>query len=429
MRMDSFLHIIRSPWTVWVGRRYLSSKKSSRFLSFITFISVLGVSLGVCSIIVVLSVMDGFEGELKKRLMASDLHILIEPTRSVSGFDQGRVSVNALQENSVFEELKNEGKLLSLTSVLATEVILRSGRKVSGARVKGITQERLDRLGETVIERADPHLLKEWTHGEEVTLPGIYVGQEMAYQLGWIPGDRVTLISPTETQGPLSAIPRMKRFVIEGVYHSGMPDQEMESVFTLRSNVESFIRKRNVLTSWEIMVQDFDEAPEIARRLRLKLPNYRVKDWMEMNANLFASLKLERLAMFIMLTFIIVVASFNIVTTLTLMVLEKKKEIGILKAMGAHASQISAIFISEGLWIGFTGVFLGMGFALLLSLGLDRWEWVQLPDIYYDRNLPVSFDGSYYLLVGVATAIIVLLACLYPAKRAASLPPIDGLRG
>ena len=188
------------------------------------------------------------------------------------------------------------------------------------------------------------------------------MGQELAYEMGLIPGDQVTLISPTETEGPLDSVPRLKKYFIEGVYHSGLPDQELHTVFAADSAVRSFLRRADVMSEWEIAVKDFDQAPALASKIRELAPQFRVQDWAQLNSHLFASLKLERVAMFVILAFIVIVASFNIVTTLTLMVLEKKREISILKAMGARHGQVAAIFLAEGMLIGGIGV--GGGIAL-----------------------------------------------------------------
>lgn len=421
----------KSPWTTWVGLRYLKSKKNSRFLSFITLLSVGGVALGVTAMIVVLSVMDGFEAELKKRLMSSDLHILVTPTKAVSGFDGGFVSKEALDANKIYAALK-EGEggrdLEAFWPVVSAEAIFKTGRKVTGVVVKGITEERLTKLRRQVTESAEPQLLVQHEGGESSRFPGIYVGQELAYTLGVIPGDSVTLISPTETEGPMGGVPRLKRYLVEGVYHSGLPEEELHTVFAAEGAVRSFLRKQDVVTQWEITVKDFERAPELARRLRGLAPGFKIQDWVQLNAHLFASLRLERVAMFVILAFIVVVASFNIVTTLTLMVLEKKKEISILKAMGARSSQIAAVFLSEGLLIGALGVGGGTGLGFLLCSILRRYEFITLPEIYYDRTLPVTFNGAYYLGVAAAAAVIVLVACLYPSKRASRLNPLDGIR-
>lgn len=417
-----------SPWTRWVGTRYLKSKKNSRFLSFITFLSVLGVGVGVTAMIVVLSVMDGFEAEIKKRLMSTDLHILVKPTTLVQGFENGFAPKTALDQAQVAEKMKADHRVSSFWPIVSTEAIFRSGRKVTGVVLKGVTSERMVRLKSKITESADPQLLVQRDGADVLRLPGVFVGQELAYEMGLIPGDRVTLISPTETEGPVEGVPRLKKFVVEGIYHSGLPEQELHTVFAEDSSVRSFLRRSDVISEWEVTMHDFERAPEIAKEIRQMAPNFKIQDWVELNSHLFASLRLERMAMFVILAFIIVVASFNIVTTLTLMVLEKKKEISILKAMGARHSQVAAIFLSEGLLIGGLGIVGGTLLGFFLCSILRRYEFITLPDIYYDRTLPVTFNSGYYLGVALCAWFIVLAACLYPSRRAARLNPLDGIR-
>jgi lipoprotein-releasing system permease protein len=421
-------HLWQSPWTSWVGLRYLKSKKNSRFLSFITLLSILGVMVGVTAMIVVLSVMDGFEAELKKRLMSSDLHVLITPTQRVDGFDAGFVPKTALNPTGVAERLKGEKDVVSFWPIVSTEAILKSGRKVTGVVFKGITPERMERLKAQLTETADQQMLVTRDGAGTTRLQGVFIGQELAYEMGVIPGDQLTFISPTETEGPLESVPRLKRYVVEGVYHSGLPEQELHTVFAPEGAVRSFLRRQDAVSQWEITVKDFEKAPAIAKKVRALAPQFKVQDWVELNTHLFASLRLERVSMFVILAFIIIVASFNIVTTLTLMVLEKKREISILKAMGARHGQVAAIFLAEGILIGGVGVGGGIGLGGLLCSILKRYEFIQLPDIYYDRTLPVTFDPRYYVGVAACALLIVLAACLYPSRRAARLNPLDGIR-
>ena len=422
-------HLWTSPWTVWVGFRYLRSKKNSNFLSFITFISMFGVMVGVTALIVVLSVMDGFESELKKRLMASDLHVLITPKMEVAGYDQGFVPARAFEAGGLIDKLKADSRVDGAWPLVSTEVILKSGRKVTGVVLKGANTERLDRLRKQVSEMAEPQMLVKKEKGETLRFPGVFVGQELAYEMGLIPGDFVTLISPTETEGPMSTVPRLKRFVVEGIYRSGMPEQEMHTVFAVEQSVRAFLRRADAVSQWEITLKSFDDAVALASELRPLLSDFRVLDWVQMNAHLFAALKLERLAMFVILAFIVVVASFNIITTLTLMVLEKKKEIAVLKTMGADSNQVGAIFLAEGFLIGGVGVLGGLGLGFLLCVALKRWEFIQLPeDVYVDRTLPVNIRPDYYLVIAAAALVIVVAACLYPSKRASKLTPLDGIR-
>jgi len=421
-------HLWQSPWTGWVGLRYLKSKKNSRFLSFITLLSVFGVGLGVTSMIVVLSVMDGFEAELKKRLVSTELHILITPSPQVPGFDAGFVPKSSLDPAQILPQVEAKDQVESFWPVIATEVILKTGRQVSGVVVKGITPERMTKLKPQIVEAADPQMLVQHQGAETIHLPGLFIGQELAYQIGLIPGDQVSLISPTEMEGPMQSVPRIKRFVVEGVYRSGVPEQELHTVFAQASAVRSFLRKSDAVSQWEITVANFDRAAKTANSLRTLLPNFKVQDWNQLNGHLFASLRLERIAMFIILAFIVIVASFNIVTTLTLMVLEKKREIAIMKAMGARHGQVAAVFLSEGILIGSLGVFGGLLLGFGLCSVLRRYEFIQLPEIYYDRTLPVTFDWRYYAGIAVCAILIVLFACLYPSRRAARLNPLDGIR-
>ena len=379
--------------------------------------------------IVVLSVMDGFEVELKKHLMSADLHILIQPTSEVAGFDNGFVPQSALDPVALREKIKDKEQVDAFWPVLSTEVILKTGNKVTGVVLKGVTPDRLERLKTQITENAEPNLLvQEDDEGKMIHLPGIFVGQELAYESGIIPGDEVTLISPTETEGPLDAVPRLKKYVVEGVYHSGTPEQELNTVFTTMGAVRSFLRKNDVISQWEVTAKNFDDATKIAHEIKELEPNLKVMDWVQMNSHLFASLRLERISMFIILAFIIVVASFNIVTTLTLMVLEKKKEISILKAMGARHREVASVFLSEGAFIGGIGVGSGILLGFLLCSILRRYEFITLPDVFYDRTLPVSFDPAYYVGVAVCAVLIVLAACVYPSRRAAKMNPLEGIR-
>jgi len=422
-----FRHLIRSQWTGWMGFRYLKSKKNSKFLSFITLISIAGITLGVTAMIVVLSVMDGFEVELKKRLMASDLHILITPKSTATGFDRGKVPLQSFPKSAEQVKLLSGPQVKSFFPVVQAEAILKAV-KVSGVVIKGLPAAEIEAFKPKLTETADWSLRKNLPEGDSARLPGVYIGQELAFEMGILPGDEVTFISPTESDGPFSSIPRMKKFLIEGIYRTGIPEQELHTLFALDSAVRSFLRQSNVVSHWEVVLKDFDEAPAFARQLEKLDPNFSYQDWIQLNSHLFASLRLERFAMFVSLAFIIIVASFNIITTLTLMVLEKKREISILKAMGAKNHEIGAVFLSEGLFIGGVGVILGLVLGFGICLSLRKWQFITLPDVYYDRTLPVSFLPQYYLIIGFSAIVIVLIACIYPSQRASQVDPLLGIR-
>ncbi len=252
--MNALRALIDAPWTVWVGLRYLRSKKSSRFLSFITVISVLGVALGVMAMIVVLSVMDGFEEELKKRLMRTDLHVLVTPKPQVPGFDQGFVPLQAFS-------LPEDSRVESVHPILSTEVILRSARRVTGIVFKGIDDARMEKLKVQITETSTPQQMQERAQdGTILTHPGLVIGNELAYTMRLIPGDFVTLISPTEMEGTLANVPRLKRFAVEAIYKSGFPEQELHVVFARSQSVQSFLKRRDVVSQWEITARNFEQS-------------------------------------------------------------------------------------------------------------------------------------------------------------------------
>ena len=412
----------RGRWAAWVAYRFLRSKNRSQFLSFITFISIGGLCIGVSALIVVLSVMDGFETQLKNRLLATDLHLMILPK------SRDRIPEDALAKSPLQKVLDSSKDIVRISPVTQIEGIVRSEKKMSGLILKGIGPAAMDQLKGKLTESRSLGATESGFSGSEEGLYPIYIGQELAYELGVIPGETVTLISPTEMDGPFGNLPRMKKFIVEGVYRFGRPEEEMHEAFLPQKAVWSFLRERGNVTHYEIVMRDLESAEKLRHRLDDVKSDFEAKDWVQMNAHLFASLKLERFGMFLGLLFIVVVASFNIITTLTLMVMEKKRDISILKAMGARDREVGSIFLLEGVFIGFWGVFSGMVIGLSLCFLLRRYEFITLPEVYFDRTLPVSFLPGYYVGIAIVTFAIVLLASFYPSVRAARILPIQGIR-
>ena len=416
-------------WVRFVARRYLKAKRDTQFLSLSTGLSMGGIGLGVAAIIVVLSVMTGFELQLREKLVASDLHVLITPKSSFPNFNLGYVNRDELKSIPAIASMTSSPDVDFFSFNLGTEVVLRSGNKVSGVEVKGIDSDKLARIKKTVSEEALPQMLVDRDGPDSTRYPGVFIGKELAYEMGLIPGDFVTLISPSEMDGPFSNIPRIKRFIVEGIYHFGVPEQESSVVFTKVANMESFLRRKNAVSSLEITLKHAFQSEDFVKKYRNNLPGLRVRDWNELNSNLFASMKLERLAMFLILLFTVMIASLNIVSTLTLLVQEKLKEISIFKTMGATRKNISGIFVWKGILIGGTGVCFGTGVAFTICILLRRFQFIALPDVYYDRTLPVSFDLQFFLGVPCISFAIVCIAAYFPAKKASSLTPLQGIRG
>jgi lipoprotein-releasing system permease protein len=215
-------------WVRFVAKRYLKAKRSTRFLSLSTALSVGGIGLGVAAIIVVLAVMSGFEYQLREKLISSDLHVLITPQSSFPSFDMGYVNRDDVKTMPAVASMTVSPEVDLLSFVLGTEVVLRAGNKVNGVEVKGVDAARMARIKKSLTEEALPQMLVDRNGPDSTRYPGIFVGKELAYEMGLIPGDFVTLISPSEMDGPFSNIPRVKRFIVEGIYHLGVPDQEFD---------------------------------------------------------------------------------------------------------------------------------------------------------------------------------------------------------
>lgn len=416
-------------WVRFVAKRYLKAKRNTQFLSLSTALSVGGIGLGVAAIIIVLSVMKGFEGQLREKLVSSDLHVLVTPEAKFPGFDLGLVPRAELGKLPGVASLMSSQDVELASFNLSTEVVLRSGNKVSGVQVKGIEDTKLARVKKGLVEEALPQMMVDRGGSDARRFPGVFVGKELAYEMGLIPGDFVTFISPSQMDGPFSNIPRIKRFIVEGIYHFGVPEQESHVVYTSMANMESFLRKKSMVSEIEITLKHSDQSQAFVSRYRKSLPGLKMRDWNDLNSNLFASMRLERLAMFLILLFTVMIASLNIVSTLSLLVQEKLKEISIFKTMGATSKDISAIFLWKGLMIGGSGVFGGTLVALTICIVLRKFNIVALPDVYYDRTLPVSFDPMYFIGVPIISFLIVVLASYFPAKRASLLTPLEGIRG
>ncbi len=416
-------------WVRWVARRYLRAKKNTRFLSLSTSLSMGGIGLGVAAIIVVLSVMKGFELQLKKKLVSNDLHILVQPKASFSGFDQGMVPLAGMESLPAFASMRTHPEVKTFSPMLSSEVILRMGSKVSGVMMKGVADDKLKTIQDQLVDRALPQMLIDREGGEGQRMQGIFVGRELADDLGLIPGDIVTAISPSLMDGPFSNIPRMKRLVVEGIYRFGTPEQEMNSVYTAFSNMESFIRRKGLITEVEITLKDASKATQLVNQYRSQLPDLGMKDWYDLNSSLFASMKLERIAMFLILLFTVLIASLNIVSTLTLMVQEKIKEVTILRIMGSTSKNISQVFVWKGMLIGGLGVVWGSGIAIAVCVLLRNFEIITLPEVYYDRTIPVSFEWEYFIGVPLISFLIVGIASWFPARKASEITPIEGMRG
>ncbi len=401
-----------------LGLRYLRSKEGSAFISLISGFSVAGVALGVCTLIVVLSVMDGFETVLKNRLAKGEFHIL------VTASDKAEDQYFAEDDARIADIYNLSSNVLTVSPVLKTEAIIRTKDRVSGVSVRGVKEAQLNAIAGLLVEASDDS-------GEEqvISKAGLWLGKELAYQLNILPGDKVQLISPTETEGPLESIPRLRHFVVEGIFETGLPEKDLQVAYIPIEAMREFLRKPGKINQIELKTNSFEGSIPIAARMRFSFgENYRIRDWKELNAHLFASLRLERIAMFLILSMIVIVASFNIITSLNMLVLEKRKDIAILKAMGATSKQVGRIFLVQGAIIGNIGTILGAIVGLTICYLLKTSKVIELPDIFFDRSLPVEISPIYVLGIVVTAVLIVMIAAWFPARAAARVSPLEGFR-
>jgi lipoprotein-releasing system permease protein len=416
-------------WVRWVARRYLKAKKNTKFLSLSSSLSMGGIGLGVAAIIVVLSVMKGFEIQMSKKLVSTDLHVLLQPKSGFPGFDQGMIPMASLESFPAYASMKSNPQVESFSPMLSSEVILRNGTRIAGVMLKGVAAERMQSIEKKTPDHAMPQMLVDRDESGGQRLPGLFIGKELADDLALIPGDLVTAISPSVMDGPFANIPRMKRFVVEGIYRFGSPEQEMNIAYTPMVNMEGFLRRRATVTEVEVTLHDPFQARNWVKTYQSQMPELSMKDWYALNASLFASMKLERIAMFMILLFTVMIASLNIVSTLTLMVQEKIKDVTILRIMGSTSRNISGVFVWKGVLIGGLGVAWGTVIAIVVCVLLGRYEIITLPDVYYDRTMPVAFEWEYFIGVPIVSFLIVLFASWFPAKKAAQLTPMEGIRG
>jgi lipoprotein-releasing system permease protein len=396
----------------FVGVRFLTSRNRSSVLSMISALSVLGVAVGVMAMVIILSVMSGFEMEMKNRLFQAEHHILIEDVRGTVAVDES-VMTKARQAYPGIRELE---------PVLQVEAVYRSGKRIAGGVVKGVKGPAWERVRRKVTDWAAEGFVKT---GQARLL----MGAEMAFELGVAVGDTITLVSPVDSDGPLGMAPRLKTFVVEGIYKSGVPEQELHVGFAPVEDVESFVRKAGVATHYEGLVGSLEDAPEAAERVAAKLgPGYRVRSWQQLNEHLFASLSLERAAMFCMVGFIVLVAAFNILSMLAMTVLEKKRGVSILRAMGATPEQVRRIFLWESLAIGATGAGLGAALGLGVCILLKKYPLIELPEYYYDRTLPVLIEPMTIAGIVFTALLVVVLGGIVPARKAMAVSPLEGIQ-
>jgi lipoprotein-releasing system permease protein len=407
---------MKLPYPILIALRYLKSKKRRRGISFNTLISTGGVAVGVMALLVVLSVMSGFHEDLRKKILGVNAHIVVlNYTGGIENYGE------------VIKELKTLPRVTGASPFVLGQVMVSEGKRAHGVYLRGI-----DPAYENQTTSLRAHM-KEGSLDNltgDSKLPGIILGSELSDTLGAYMGDEINVISPVQEMGPMGMLPRVRKFRVVGIFEVGMYEYDTNLALTSLKAAQEFFRTGNAVTGIELRINDIYSAPEVRERVQEVLgPPFYARDWMQMNKNLFSALKLEKFTMFVILTLIILVASFNIISTLIMSVIEKEREIAILKAMGATNRAIMAIFIFQGLMIGLAGTSIGVTGGYLLGYLLNTYEIIKLPsDVYYLSSLPVKMELSDFLAVSLSAIGISFLATIYPAYQAARLNPVEPLR-
>lgn len=402
----------------FIASRYLFNRGKQTFIFIISLMSILGVALGVGALVLVLGVYNGMSTDLRDKILGANAHgIVLSHVSSVFGTDLPRL----------LQRIKETPGVTGAMPFVYSEVMLSSGSGVKGVVLRGIDPatapevlSMLRPLGDNVLQE----LNKEG-------VPGIIIGDELAKRLGLMPGSRVNLLSPSGQKGVSGYQPRIRPYEVVGIFRTGMYEYDSSLAFvSIPAAVEILGVPDDYLSGIEITVDDLFKADQTAISLAENLgAPFFVRSWMEMNANIFAALKLEKFGMFILLAMVVMIGSFSIVTSLVMLVMEKTRDIAVMMSMGATRKMIRRIFILQGCIIGLIGTLLGYAFGLGLGWLLKRYQFIKLPEnVYTLDHLPIIITWSDVLIVGASAMLLCFLATLYPARKAAALEPAEAMR-
>jgi len=402
---------------LWIASRYLRRRRQSGFITLLTGISVAGVAVGVTALLTVLAVMNGFENEIQTRIAGTDAHVVLLGDTQSGVRDGAALAARAARERGV---------LGAAPFTYSKAMVIRGGR-AEGLVVKGV-----DLAGErrvtTVARNISPTLD---SISASAALPGLVLGSELAGRIDAVVGDTVVLAALSADKSAMGYAPRLRRFRVAGLFTSGLYTYDSSFGFIAIPVAQDFFQLGSAVTGVEVRLADMFDAPMAAERLLRAVGSegLRTNNWIELNRNLFTWMKLEKTVMFVILALIVLVAAFNIVSTLFMVVLEKRRDIGVLKSLGASNGMVLRVFLLEGLLIGGFGTALGTALGWILIGVLQRYPFVRLPgDVYFIERLPVRPELGDFAAVILAAFALCLVAALYPAWRASLLDPVEAIR-
>ena len=403
----------------FISLRYLKAKHRHGFISLISLISVAGITVGVIALIVVLAVYSGFTDGLRDQILGINSHIIVQ-----------RIGGGIADYRQVRERILGARGVVAATPYLYAQTLLSGAGGGTGVVLRGIdpeTAEGVIKLPEQLISGK----LSDLDQDQETRVPHIILGKNLAAELQVGVGDRVRLISPSGPLTPTGVIPKVKTCLVSGIFESGMFEYDSSLAYMSLANTQAFLGTGDIVHGIEVKIEDklLDRADQVARQIiDLLGPGFVGKDWMSMNHNLFAAFKLEKIGMFIAMTLIILVAALNIISALVMVVMEKGRDIAILKSMGATSVSIMRIFFFQGLVIAVAGTALGVAGGLGLCEILSRYEFIELPsNVYPMTTLPIKVLPLDVAIVAISSIVITLTATLYPSWKASQVKPAEVL--
>jgi len=409
---------MKIPFELFISLRYLKSKKRNRTVSLNTFISIAGVVIGVATSIITLSVMTGFQGYFRDKILSAISHVVVMEYAGKGVSDQ----------KALIDKVSGVPHVTATTPFIISQVMLTAHERVQGVVLRGIDPR---------TEGAVTDLEKNIRKGSLLDLerpvkdqPGIVIGEDLARKFDATIGDTIMMVNPIGEESAMGMVPKMRKFVLVGIFDAGMYDYNTTFVYISIPEAQRFFNMPGRISGIQVKVDDIYRAAAIAESIQSSIGfPYYTRNWIEMNKNFFSALKLEKIGMSLILVVIIIVASFNIIGTLTMIVMEKSREIAILKSMGSPERSVMKIFMFSGLIIGVVGTVLGSVIGYSAVIVIAQSGIITLPkDVYQVSHLPLSITGYDILFISLMALGISFLATIYPAWQAASQDPVEVLR-
>lgn len=398
----------------FVAKRFLFSNKGSKFISFITYISIIGIALGVSTLIIAISILNGFETEIKKKVSGLVSHIQITSFKAEGVFDY---------ENTITAIKENIPELTGISPYVQKEAVLRTKSSVEGVILKGIDISRDVSTKRNIILSGEYNL-----QPIDTIFSRLVIGDKLAQKLNLTVGQKVIIFGLTGIPSPFNQ-PKIKQFIISGVYESGLKDYDDILIYTNLETAQKLAELNSNVTGIEMNISDIDEAEKIVTKLKtfLEYPLY-PKSLFKLYRGLFSWVELQKAPTPIVLGLIIIVATFNIIGTLLMLILEKTQSIGILKALGSSNRAIMKIFVSDGLIIGILGIIIGNILGISLCLLELNYKFFSLPEQYYMKNVPIFIQPQYIILISLITLALTMIATIIPSYLASRVNPVKSIR-